>query len=256
MALAGAPTPDVAAAAPELSAAKRAAKADLERLLGPDPMNEDTDDESYAEESESEDIEEEVDAPEAAEGEQAAAAESDMESLESEEEEADEEITMEEVVDVVSDAQIPLSYQKDGIFNPTQVLRSGKQVFSELRATTIEKGEFESDDEEDGEYEASDEENDSVADEADAPEAEEAAAEDEETPVDQEDEEDEEEDEEPEFDEPVTAEEFKEIVTDGVDVSAPIKSSKVLRDGREIAVDGVEDLSAKIKEMLAGGLEN
>lgn len=50
---------------------------------------------------------------------------------------------MEEVADLVTDAEIPLDYSKDGIFNPTQVLRSGKQVFSELRATTIEKGEFE-----------------------------------------------------------------------------------------------------------------
>jgi len=59
------------------------------------------------------------------------------------EKEEDGEVEMEEVIDVVRDSEIPLSYAKDGIFNPTQVLRSGKQVFSELRATTIEKGEFE-----------------------------------------------------------------------------------------------------------------
>lgn len=49
---------------------------------------------------------------------------------------------------------------------------------------------------------------------------------------------------------------IKEIVTESKVASAPLKSSRILRNNKEIQVDeNVEDLSAKIQEMLSGGLD-
>ncbi|KXS18619.1 hypothetical protein M427DRAFT_195946 [Gonapodya prolifera JEL478] len=117
--------------------------------------------------------------------------------------------TVEEAVSGDAEFSLP------GMITPAQVLRSGKKVWSEVRATTLEKAEF--DDEDDSDFEDAEEED---------------------------------EDEELEEADPVNEDELRQIVKEGDLDPETLKSARVLRDGKEIKDEKMEDVTARIKQLM------
>ncbi|KAJ3338147.1 hypothetical protein HDU93_009947 [Gonapodya sp. JEL0774] len=146
------------------------------------------------------------------------------------------EIEQEEIDATVAEAVSgDAEFSVPGIITPAQVLRSGKKVWTEVRGTTLEKAEF--DDEEDSDFEDADpdeEDDDEELDEVIRPPRDAFCVAD---------------THEPQAD-PVNEDELRQIVKEGEIDPKFLKAARTLRGGKEIKDEDMEDVTGRIQALM------